>query len=104
MLQINRMQWISRSLEALSRPAMMQRLYTLLSKTPILGGPIRRLARAAVPTETRIWCRISTGLGKGLWINVDPRFEMGYVHGNYEIRVEQILSKHLRPGMVFYDV
>jgi FkbM family methyltransferase len=104
MLEINRMQWTSRFLEALSRPAVIQRLYALLSKAPILGGPIRRLVRGAFPPETRIWCRISTGLGKGLWINVDPRFEMDYVHGNYEIRVEQTLSKHLRPGMVFYDV
>jgi len=29
---------------------------------------------------------------------------MDYANGNYETRVEKTLSKHLRPGSVFYDV
>jgi FkbM family methyltransferase len=90
--------------EALSRPAITRRLYTILARTPILGQPLRGLVRHVFPPETRIWFRISTGLGKGLWVKLDPRLEMDYATGNYESQVQQALSQYLHPGTVFYDV
>jgi FkbM family methyltransferase len=68
------------------------------------GGFLRRLVRRVVPVETHVWLRISGGLGKGLWVNLDPRFEMDYASGKYEPPIQQALSKHLKPGSVFYDV
>jgi len=52
----------------------------------------------------RVWRRINAGPGKGLWIRLDPRFERDYANGVYEEAVERMLSLHLRPGSVFYDV
>jgi FkbM family methyltransferase len=47
---------------------------------------------------------IAGGLGKGLSVNLDVRFGMNYVAGDYESWVEPALLSHLRPGAVFYDV
>jgi FkbM family methyltransferase len=102
--QINQTRWASWFLAALSRPILFRRLFATLSKAPILGAPLRRLVHRVFPQKTRVWFRISGGHGKGLWVNLDPRFEMDYASGNYERRVEQKLSEHLRPGTVFYDV
>jgi FkbM family methyltransferase len=52
---------------------------------------------------TRVWCRIPKGLGKGLWVCLDSRFDTYYAGGNYEPLIERALSTHLRPGSVFYD-
>jgi len=42
--------------------------------------------------------------GKGLWIHLNPRYEMEYIEGEYEAPVEEVLLSNLRPGSVFYDV
>jgi FkbM family methyltransferase len=48
--------------------------------------------------------RIPEGLGKGLWVNLDPRYETTYAEGQYEPVIQQALSQHLQAGSVFYDV
>ena len=79
-------------------------LYLALRKAPLIGKALRQVVRGVFPTETHIWSRIKAGSGKGLWICLDPRFEMEYVSGVYEEAVARMLSLHLRPGSVFYDV
>ena len=51
-----------------------------------------------------MWTSIHSGPGKGLWIHLNPRYEMEYLEGGYEAPVERILLSNLRPGTVFYDV
>jgi len=104
MSQINQARWAWWFLAALSRSVFFRRLLVALSKAPIFGAPLRRLVSRVFPQKTRVWFRIPTGLGKGLWVNLDPRFEMDYASGKYERQVEQKLSELLRPGAVFYDV
>jgi FkbM family methyltransferase len=91
-------------IQQLSRWQLVRRLYSMLSTAPIVGPPLRRLAQGVIPAETRVWLRISDGLGKGLWANLDPRFETIYAEGDYEPPIQRILSLHLRPGSVFYDI
>ena len=102
--RINRARRVERFLGALSRPTILRRLCATLSKAPILGPPLQRLVRRFFPGETRVWFRISAGCGKGLWVNLNPRFEMDYASGNYETRIEQALSLYLQQGSIFYDV
>lgn len=47
---------------------------------------------------------MADGLGKGLWLKVDPQSEEGYASGFAEPGVQAILSKHLKRGDCFYDV
>ena len=79
-------------------------IYAVASKLPIVGPALRRIVRSVLPLESRVWIRIHSGLGKGLWANLNPRFETIYVEGEYEGPLQESLSKYLRTGGVFYDV
>jgi FkbM family methyltransferase len=76
----------------------------MLSAAPLVGAPLRRLARGVIPAETRIWLQIPDGLGKGLWAHLDPRYEAIYAEGQYEQPIQRVLSAQLQPSSVFYDV
>jgi len=65
---------------------------------------LKKLTGTAVPQQTRLWVDIPAGLGKGLALNLDPRFEMDYASGIYEINLQRALSAYLQPGSVVYDV
>jgi FkbM family methyltransferase len=82
----------------------VRRLYARLSVAPLVGPALRRLVREVIPSETRVWLQISDGLAKGLWVNLDPRYETSYADGQYEPVIQQVLSQHLRSGSVFYDI
>jgi FkbM family methyltransferase len=84
-------------------PAVRQ-AHNLLVRIPIMRTALKKLTRSAVPLDTRVWIDIRTGLGKGLALNLDPRFEMDYASGNYEVHLQKALSAHLEPGSVVYDV
>jgi FkbM family methyltransferase len=88
----------------LSASQRIHDLYSALRKAPIIGPALKQFVRGVLPAETRVWSRINAGPGKGLWIRLNPRFEMDYIRGVYEEAVERVLSVHLRPGAVFYDV
>ena len=90
--------------QALSTSQPIRELYSALRKVPIIGPALGQIVRTILPTKTRVWSRINAGSGKGLWVRLDPRFEIGYMSGVYEEPVERTLSLHLRPGSVFYDV
>jgi len=70
----------------------------------VIGAFVRRLVRSALPPGTKLWVRIPDGLGKGLWIYADPRFELGYTNGDHEPWLQQLLKSELRSGDCFYDV
>ncbi|MGH9692103.1 MAG: FkbM family methyltransferase [Candidatus Acidiferrales bacterium] len=57
-----------------------------------------------MPQGTKLWIRIPEGLGKGLWIYADPRFELGYTNGDHEPWIQDLLKSELRPGDCYYDV
>lgn len=101
---INRQPWREWFFGALSRLTILRKLYFALSQTPILGAPLRRIVRGVFRPGRRLWFRIPAGVGKGLWVNLDPRFETDYAGGNYEASVEQTLCRYIRPGTIFYDV
>jgi FkbM family methyltransferase len=91
-------------IQKLSTSATVRRAHALLTRIPALATVVKKFTRTAIPRETRLWLRISAGLGKGLWVHLDPRFEMEYADGKYEPRIQEALSLHLRPGSVLYDV
>jgi FkbM family methyltransferase len=74
------------------------------ARIPFVGKTVNIFVRAALPQDTRIGVRMRSGLGKGLALYLDPRFEMDYVGGNYERLIQEALAAYLKPGSVFYDV
>jgi FkbM family methyltransferase len=91
-------------IQKLSLWSPARRAHALLVHIPIIGPAVKTLTRVAVPRETRVWVDIRAGLGKGLALYLDPRFEMDYASGKYEVRLQKALSEHLQPGSVVYDL
>jgi FkbM family methyltransferase len=81
-----------------------RQVYALLTRVPLVGPALKKFTRMAIPRETRVWVDIHAGLGKGLALHLDPRFEMDYASGKYEVHLQKALLAHLQPGSVVYDV
>ncbi len=92
------------TIRRLSCSPIVRQCYTAASEVPILGPALRAFIRLVLPYDSRVWIRIRSGLGEGLWANLDPRFETVYIDGEYERPLQELLSKYLRPGGVLYDV
>lgn len=92
------------ALSYLSHSRLIRKIYAALGAVPVLGPALRRLVRSVFPADTRVWLKISAGPGKGLWANLDPRFEMDYANGHYELKIQRVLVSYLPSGSIFYDV
>jgi FkbM family methyltransferase len=96
--------WKQRATVYLGRNPFIRRVYTELKNVPLVGAILQKLVKFVVPSGTRVWLRIPAGLGEGLRVHLDARFEMEYASGAYEPQIERAMSSGLRPGSVFYDV
>src|SRR6266480_2940262 len=97
------MNWKS-LVQQLSTSLPLRKFYTFATRFPILGSALKNFSRTAIPPNALVWTSIRSGPGKGIWIHLNPRYEMEYLEGGYEVPVERILLSNLRPGTVFYDV
>jgi len=93
-----------RILHSMSRSDLVRHTYGAFRSIPFLGLGLRKLARTVMPMGTRLWIRIPEGLGAGLWIYADPRFELGYTNGDHEPWMQDLLRAELHPGECYYDV
>ena len=91
-------------LHRMTRSEFVRRTYGTLRQIPMVGTGVRRLVHNAMPVGTKFWIRVPDGLGKGLWMYVDPRFEIGYTNGDHEPWIQELLKSELRPGDCYYDV
>jgi FkbM family methyltransferase len=75
-----------------------------LRRVPGLGAVARRLSYRALPPDRRTWLRVREGPARGLWLKLHPRTARECLDGESEPALQEVLAKHLRPGMVFYDL
>ncbi len=78
--------------------------YQRLKSARVVGPALRWAVRLAFPPAQPRWVEIPRGLGKGLVLLVDPRYELAYVRGDHEPWVQDLVASWLRHGDVFYDV
>lgn len=71
---------------------------------PLVGWLLSRLVEQVIPRTARLWIRLPSGLATGMTIKVDPRFDVGYMRGDYEPWVQDLLSQHLHPGDTYFDI
>lgn len=90
--------------QQLSTSKPLRRTYAFVSRIPLLGSVLKKFFHIVIPPDTYVWARIRSGPGRGLSVCLNPRFEMGYLEGDYEAPVERILLSNLLPDTVFYDV
>ncbi len=75
-----------------------------LRNLPVLGKLAHRLSHRILPSDEKVWARVERGPGEGLWLELNPRTGQQYLRGEVEPAIQEILSKRLKPGMVFYDL
>jgi FkbM family methyltransferase len=89
---------------SLTSSSFVRRAYSACAHIPLLGSLVRGAAGFLFPAEKRVWVRIPSGLAKGLWLSIDPRFDSHLLERVYESKVQQLLAAHLKPGDCFFDV
>jgi len=82
----------------------LPRRLTDLSQVRVIGPWLHHISQALLSPESRIWVRIRSGPGEGLWMSVNPRTGGRLYCGSHEPAVQRALLTYLRPGMVFYDL
>ena len=82
----------------------LQSVYARVRQIPWLGEACHKLVLLVIPTGTRLPARVRQGLGAGLRLTLDPRYEAQYAAGFHEMALLACLAAHLKPGEVFYDV
>jgi FkbM family methyltransferase len=93
-----------KTLHTLARSNFARNVYESLRKIPGMGSAIEKLVRSAIPPASRFWIQIPAGLGKGLWMDVDPRFDVRYMDGGHEPWIQELLTRELQPGDCYFDV
>ena len=91
-------------LERASFDPRVRTAYGLLRALPVLGPVLGWLANRLYPHGRRIWVTVQVGLGEGLWMRLDPRYEESYRTAEYERAVQEFLVENLRGGDTFYEV
>ncbi len=74
-----------------------------LRQMPLLGAVVRGISHLFLP-NVRIWTEVQGGVGCGLRLRLNPRYDEGFWLGNYEEGVQAVLAKYLKPGFVVYDL
>lgn len=93
-----------KTLHTLARSGVARNVYESLRKIPGVGSTVEKLVRSAIPPASRFWMQIPEGLGKGLWMNVDPRFDVRYMDGGHEPWIQELLTSELQAGDCYFDV
>jgi len=57
-----------------------------------------------VPSNSLKLCQVQTGVGTGLIMELNPRWQLSTWEGNYEQKMQNVFAQHLGPGQVFYDI
>lgn len=84
--------------------AMLQGVYSRIRRVPLFGELTHKLTTRMLPQGTRFVVTVRSGLGAGLSLSVDPRYEAQYAAGLHENALLGYLASCLRPGDVLYDV
>jgi FkbM family methyltransferase len=82
----------------------VQSLYARTREIPILGELLHKFVLLALPGGSRVTTRVRKGLGSGLLLTLNPRYEAQYAAGLYEVAMLKCLAAHLKQGDVLYDV
>ncbi len=79
-------------------------LVSALRRIPGFQLCAKNLGALIVPTDYREWFQVQEGIGKGIWLKLNPRTGAQYYQGKADADLQKVLQDYLRPGMVFYDL
>ena len=64
----------------------------------------KKIGAYILPAGYREWFQVRDGIGKGIWLKLNPRSGDSYFRGSADTGIQSILRDYLKPGMVFYDL
>lgn len=85
---------------ALRNSALLRALYAL----PFVSAIMKRASFVLVPPTHRSRVRVQSGPGRGLIVEINPRWEHAFWEGQYESKVQRLITELCKPGTVFFDV
>ncbi len=71
---------------------------------PVVGPLVRWTSEKLVPRDSRVWVQVERGMAKGLWLRLHSRTGGSLLRGGGEPEVQAAIQRHLRAGMIFYDI
>ena len=95
---------IRQSFGSLYRGLSQNTMIRGLREIPLVGTLIHAASHLVLPWNTRVWVEVEDGLGKGLKLHLNPRYDLSYWDGNYETALQSLFAKYVTPGAVVYDV
>jgi FkbM family methyltransferase len=80
------------------------RLLSTLRRIPGFRFCAKKFGAQMLPADHREWFQVQDGVGKDIWLKLNPRSGSHYYRGQADADLQGILRDYLRPGMVFYDL
>jgi FkbM family methyltransferase len=75
-----------------------------LRRLPVVGGVVHALSHRFFPRGRRARLVVRSGLGRGLVLELDPRYEPRLARGDHEAEIQQRLGDLVRPGWRVWDI
>ncbi len=92
--------WLGSTYLALSENPVLRSL----RQAPLVGAVVHGISHLLLPWNTRIWMQVERGVGRGLKLRLNPRYDLHYWRADCEEDTQAIFAKHLKLGAVVYDV
>ena len=81
------------------------RLLSALKRIPGFGFCVKKYRkRGKMPAGHREWFQVQQGVGKDIWLKLNPWTGGQYYRGEADTNLQGVLRDYLKPGMVFYDI
>jgi FkbM family methyltransferase len=80
------------------------RLLSTLKRIPGFRFCAKKFGARMLPAGHREWFQVQEGVGKDVWLKLNPRTGAQYYQGQADADLQRILRDYLKPGMVFYDL
>lgn len=80
------------------------RLLSALKRIPGFGFCVKKFGTRMLPAGHREWFQVQQGVGKDIWLKLNPRTGGQYYRGEADTNLQGVLRDYLKPGMVFYDI
>ena len=84
----------------LRNSGLLRRLYRIPALAPIM----KSASLLVLPSTTEKYLEIRSGPGKGLRLELNPRWEFGLWEGTFENSMQRAAQKYLGPCKILYDV
>jgi FkbM family methyltransferase len=80
------------------------RLLSTLRRIPGFRFCVKKFGARLLPAGHREWFQVQDGVGKDVWLKLNPRTGANYYRGQADSNLQRVLRDYLKPGMVFYDL